>query len=447
MAQPVVKNLRFQLSLDDPKLPQDDWVTVRGDRAQLEELCEVVSSYVQHFLEQSPSRLGGLLLVSPVGAIATQSEAVEPYPEYHPTQPGATGIFLQPQGLLAHHLHLGSLATEETGPVARLSTLQLFDLANALDDYTSEIVALPNLQPAGKGWLRPSPAWAQIAAVGLVVAGLSTSVLKLFDNSTHRPEPATLSQGATSRDQKIANQLPPAATEGVTPPVASSKQLPSLPPPGARVSPSPSIPTVTVPPLVPSNPRTISPDGISPSRNQEPTPQIASSSGAAGRDRAETAPQKSAVDLDASGGVPSAPASVQPAPALEPEFNNATARRSASSERMESLRAESAPAASAPTQNSTAFDTIPQVAEVRQYFQQRWSPPEGLSQTIEYTLVINQNGSIQQILPRGQTAGDYVDRTGIPLVGEPFVSPLKTRQSAKIRLVLSPNGNVQTFLE
>jgi hypothetical protein len=114
---------------------------------------------------------------------------------------------------------------------------------------------------------------------------------------------------------------------------------------------------------------------------------------------------------------------------------------------MESLRAESAPAASAPAQNSTAFDTIPQVAEVRQYFQQRWSPPEGLSQTIEYTLVINQNGSIQQILPRGQTAGDYVDRTGIPLVGEPFVSPLKTRQSAKIRLVLSPNGNVQTFLE
>lgn len=96
---------------------------------------------------------------------------------------------------------------------------------------------------------------------------------------------------------------------------------------------------------------------------------------------------------------------------------------------------------------NTAFDTIPQVAEIRSYFQQRWTPPEGLTQTLEYRLNLNPDGSIQQITPLGQAAGTYVDRTGLPLIGEAFVSPLPGNHSATIRLVLSPSGTVQTFLE
>ena len=105
---------------------------------------------------------------------------------------------------------------------------------------------------------------------------------------------------------------------------------------------------------------------------------------------------------------------------------------------------QAAPPAAA---SGTAFDTIPQVAEVRRYFQQRWSPPQGLTQTLEYSLTIAPNGTIRQITPLGQTAGDFVDRTGIPLVGEPFVSPISNGRTARIRLVLSPDGKVQTFLE
>ena len=43
----------------------------------------------------------------------------------------AAGIFLRPKGLLAHDLMLGSLQTEASGSTVQLSTLQLFDLANA----------------------------------------------------------------------------------------------------------------------------------------------------------------------------------------------------------------------------------------------------------------------------------------------------------------------------
>jgi hypothetical protein len=104
-------------------------------------------------------------------------------------------------------------------------------------------------------------------------------------------------------------------------------------------------------------------------------------------------------------------------------------------------------AAESTASNTTAFDTLPQVAEARRYFQQRWTPPTGLTQTLEYSLIINPDGTIQRIIPLGQASGDYVDRSGIPLVGEPLVSPITPERNIRLRLVLSPDGNVRTFLE
>ena len=62
-------------------------------------------------------------------------------------------------------------------------------------------------------------------------------------------------------------------------------------------------------------------------------------------------------------------------------------------------------------------------------------------------MVLNQNGSIQQIVPLGKAAENYIDRTNMPLLGEPFVSPLDGQGSPQIRVVLTPDGKVQTFLE
>jgi hypothetical protein len=92
------------------------------------------------------------------------------------------------------------------------------------------------------------------------------------------------------------------------------------------------------------------------------------------------------------------------------------------------------------------FDTA-QVAQAREKLKKGWQPPSGLSQSIEYSLVVAVDGSIEQILPLGKAARDYVDRTGMPLIGEPFVSPNKNGQSVKIRAVFSPDGKVQTFPE
>lgn len=94
---------------------------------------------------------------------------------------------------------------------------------------------------------------------------------------------------------------------------------------------------------------------------------------------------------------------------------------------------------------STVFDNYPQIAEVRDYFSQKWQPPTELNQTLEYRLVLAANGTIQRIIPLGDASERYVDRTNMPLMGESFVSPLQDRDHLQVRLVLSPDGKVQAF--
>jgi hypothetical protein len=96
---------------------------------------------------------------------------------------------------------------------------------------------------------------------------------------------------------------------------------------------------------------------------------------------------------------------------------------------------------------STAFDSSPQIAEVRNYFTQNWQPPTELAQTLEYRLVLSQDGTIQRIIPLGEAAERFVDRTSMPLMGDPFVSPLQDTERLQVRLVLSPDGRVQTFAD
>ncbi|XHX77962.1 MAG: DUF4335 domain-containing protein [Stenomitos frigidus ULC029] len=439
VGQPVLKHLRFQLSLDDPKLPQEEWIVLRGDHVQLAALHEAVSTYVQHFLEQSH----GLDNVHRPSSHTSHTSLVEGsiavLPTASPNQPltiAATTsktISLQPRGLLTHTLTLGSLATPDTAPVVSLSALQLFDLANALDDYAAEMVALPDIQRSRQ--VTPSLRWAQLAAMGLLVVGLSASVAKIIDSSS-KPASPTVSQGDSNSDQKLAMQMPPAAVESSPPPIGSGQKLPSPPPLDSTVPGSPGLPTF---PLA-------SPQPSSPVASKPPAGTILSPN-ARSLQRQQTGNQIAVLPPanQATAAAPAQPVPSMPKPlALKRELANAPPSQATSES---TLRAATGDREAAAAQTDTAFDTIPQIAEARQYFQQRWSPPQGLTQTLEYTLFVSANGSIQRTVPLGQAAGDYADRIGRPLAGEPFVSALSSERNAKVRLVLSPDGNVKTFLE
>lgn len=641
--RPLLEKLQFSLNFDDPRLPEHKRATIRGDKTQLDALCEVVQIYVQNFLDQSPDQLNASFLAptltdrSPSPDIDTElpngwtdpsitseirqfhraeSEETQPPPSHssesnspatesqnsllsatHPeTNSNPTplqidqgiGIYLQQNGLLSHDFFLGSLATEESGPVIHLSLLQLFDLATALDEYSSDLQTLPTVnRPVA---LKTLPPWAKIAAAVLVTVGLSAVGFQIIDRKTTNQTATTAINPETTPTEQppIAAVPAPLETPGVpSPPVSSSQTL--LPPPPTTGTPSPGATPPANPGVLPSlsgtspGGSTLSPTpgtsppagstptpGASPPPNQPPTSPTPAGTelyklpGNAGSGPSRTTnqtaspnsannpranvqilpsqtnsrpqPQKQPVAQPRGAVVPQPPPLTPPAPApsppplvappapqpgdplpgeqvalkpsppqqsparptskpnhspvpnapVNPSFSDvyqqqgtdnsasrsrATAPISASGAektpeiatmpRQITPTAEQLPVAgsavtpppspnplsSAERNSGTLFDTIPQVGEARKYFQNRWQPPNSLTQRLEYSLALNADGSIRQIIPLGQVAETYLDRTEMPLIGESFVSPVDGKRTPKIRIVLNPDGKVDTFLE
>lgn len=435
----VLKNLRFELSFDDPKLPADQQVMVRGDRVQLDALYEAVESYVQEFLRQpAPVVVGSAEFHT---ALSEEAEAT-------PESATVSNIFLQSKGLLAHELHLGSLANGangESGSPVALTALQLFDLANALDEYHAEALSLPTLgRPA---WLNSPAGWAKIAAMLVLSLGITGAIAKFVVDIS-----SPVSQVATNRDAEMSLASEPTDD--------SRLPVPALP--------SPQTPTdLTLEPVFPPKPPA---EAVQPSL----APPANASSPPAGVTVAPSSVPLNQLPVPSSGTATQAPSSdvvivpeVVPGenPGVVAQLPEADAARStsdlAAGSALESRVATLSPNSAVPGQaspeaypetssvatNRTAFDTYPQIAEVRRYFQENWQPPEELMQTLEYRLVLNAEGRIQQIIPLGEASGQFVDRTRMPLMGEPFVSPLQDRSQLQVRLVLRPDGAVQTFAD
>ncbi|KAM3098672.1 DUF4335 domain-containing protein [Phormidesmis sp. 146-35] len=416
----VLKHLRFRLSFDDPRISEDQWMTVRGDRSQLESLCQTVTTYVQQFLNQSNTLLQDRHLAKRFGATldgTVSPIAVVDSPSLPPSDLTAD-LSIQPRGILSHELFLGTLATEETGASIRLSAVQLADLATALDEYAADVTALPNLNRPN--WLKNPPQWTSIAATFLIAVGLTTSALRLFDRPASQTAQApTTSQGASSSDQRLALQPLPSASPSPLP-------LPTAPPPLLALPDSPASAgsqsaTGDAKVTVPQTPKT--------------PPKI----------KIVEPPEGSvAVSPILPQDAPANP-SPDPIPPSQPRARVSSAPADAQSAQPQ----ERAAASAAPSKDSTAFDTIPQVAEVRQYFKGRWNPPAGLPGDLQYRLVLNPDGSLQQNLPLNEAAGLFLDRpeVGMPLYNSPFVSPPKTSRSVVIRVVLGQDGSVQAFNE
>ena len=87
------------------------------------------------------------------------------------------------------------------------------------------------------------------------------------------------------------------------------------------------------------------------------------------------------------------------------------------------------------------------IAEVRNYFKKGWKPPSDLKDPLHYSLVLNADGIIQQILPLNNAATQYIDRTNIPLPGSPLVTSVEEGGRTGINLKFNPNGKVEASLE
>ncbi|MFM9263894.1 DUF4335 domain-containing protein [Tychonema sp. BBK16] len=490
--KPVLKSLSFELRLDDPRLPDTQHITLKGDRPQLESLHEAVNSYIQNFLgESSPWETSPTSEIShtisekdspPAARSAVMLDAaVNPY-DLRNSGPKTADIpvppHLEPRGLLAHNLFLGSLTVPESASVVPLSTVQLFDLATALDEYSSEVMALPSL---GRSPKRSQPVpWLQVAAMVVASVGLTTGAIKMLQVRQSQVASAPTSAASSpSAQQNVAIGVSPSPSlTSPTPTPSATPSLPPLPPlPPPPISSSPSSSPSLPPIAISSTPATT--DKPSPIQQPPllfPANSTAPNSAPNSQGQVITIPAPAELPISAPSQlppglnvVPPVPPRLGPlaAPPLPPSLSaqfpipqqpSALSRipaiASSANTELPALKDTQPKAESDENQqasenqgNRTLFNTVPQVAEAKTYFEERWKPTEGMQETLEYSLQIDETGSIQNILPMGKAAGDYIDRTNMPLVGEPFVSAVSNGKPPRIRVVLRPNGRVQTFLE
>ncbi|MDB9372176.1 DUF4335 domain-containing protein [Nodularia sphaerocarpa] len=510
MGKTVIKQLTFELHFDDPQLPEERRIPIRGDRDQLEILSDVVTSYVQELLQQPPDNFW-LNLSEPQDSSKVSDNLK--FTDFQQSLPPTTEIFksftsqipaaairLETGSYLTHNLFLGPLANQTSGSVIQLSLLQLFDLATALDEYAADVMALPNLNHNNK--VLRLPAWAPIAAVMVLSVGLLPATLQFANNNKqNQPQIATRSEPEelkTALEPSPSVEVPTSplaltppdnlTSSPPLPPLGSDSQIPAASfPQQPLTSPnsslftnsSSSLPSAQDPlfifeskvPQMESNARSATSTRISEQQfatQPIPTASIPQSESALPQRRSlppslspnrDTLPRISSVPLSVSTNpknninqISSPSDSPVNPPQIEKTINpSVNVANEADNNINNSLvgRSMSQPLTTTSEElNSgrTLFDT-PQVAEARQIFTERWQPPIGFTQTLEYSLIVGVDGKVERIYPLNQAARTFIEDAGMPEIGQPFVSADKYGRNVRIRVVLSPDGKVQTFPE
>ncbi|MGK7902887.1 MAG: DUF4335 domain-containing protein [Hormoscilla sp.] len=413
--QPVIKNIQFRLQLEGQEQSAEKHREIRGDRAQLEALRLAVESYVQGLLTQSHDLINAQTL-SRLKTANSSLKTGETQPKNKANsknKKSRKAIYLQAKGMKNHELFMGNkLSTTSRSSVIHLSTLQLFDLVTVMDEYVLDAIAFPALEK------KPSLLFSdsfRVAASITIALGLTAYSLQLL-NKFYSSQPPSI----TTVGQKIS---PPESQEiaiPTSPPMPSPSQADTMP--SEEVNAEIQTPLTTTP-SVPSPPSPI-----------VPLPPIAADDASIARRQRAIAPPPPPPQISLKRDV-----AVEPLPPAETD-SGAIASNPPINKPPVELR-------NTPATDTEDIKDIPQVAEVKAYFQKRWDPPETLDISIEYRLAIARDGTVKQVTPLSVAAENYLDRTKMPLWGEEFVSPIEGELQPTIRVVLNPNGTVQTFLE
>ncbi len=469
---------QFKLSFDDPRLPEEEYVTIEGDRQQLESLAQTVTSYVQNFLNNSAW---------------FDTLYKETNNSSKPLLPDPDEIYLKPDGLLYHDLFLGALATQNSGPFVHLSALQLFDLVTALEDCTNRVEEVSDKSFS----VRFQPViWLRTLLMIFISIGTLTGIIELIN--FYRQPAETLS---ASTEETEPTPIPPPnlnsppalpvwPTPTPTPPASPPPVAANLP--GVDAAPLPVPPPLFPAPVSPPPPQTIpnvsQQEGMmiilpEPQPQPQPTsPPNPSTNPSTNPSVSPSATPPSVASVPPPIGpqtpppipfnpIPQVPPVIQLPPlqdspppeivtvfpeeeyqdnstmnseGIDPEFSeNQTSEDPA----LTQLNKRPQTIAATRQEDTTLFDQIPQVNEVRTYFQENWYPPKNLQKALQYTLQLNADGTIASIMPVGQPAVNRLVQLELPNVGEPFVSATVDGRRPKIRVILEPSGRVKVFLE
>jgi Domain of unknown function (DUF4335) len=415
--KPILKNQRFLLKFEDPRLSEDQWMTLRGDRIKLEALTEAVSSYVQTFLQQSRT------LTQPE---AESNLLTEPQITEVPLASTNYGITLQPKGLLAHTLILGSIATDSTGESLSLTSTQLADLASVLDEHSNATLSLPALN-RDTAWMRSPTAWGKIAALSLLSVGVTASVLNQF--SPKKEVPTQIASQASSSDQRM------------TPPQISQ------PTPSVSIAPGTSFPGIQPPPIAANSAPSTADFGNSNSPPSEANPPSEAPTN-------PTQPPENTASRNSSKSSPTNAKPTNPVNTSQPD-NLAANNKGADTA---NLRVYPVPAISQPqasnsksapkTSNQEAPDTDPlpldltaQIEGIQGQVSKQWKPPEKFSKELTYLVEVSPSGTVLSVTPEGESIP--AAQPVLPSVGQSIAPVLSSSKSPyTVRIFLFPDGTV-----
>jgi Domain of unknown function (DUF4335) len=96
----------------------------------------------------------------------------------------------------------------------------------------------------------------------------------------------------------------------------------------------------------------------------------------------------------------------------------------------------------------TADSASPALKEVKRYFQSKWKASSSQSDPLQYIVQINgKSGTVKNVAAQGEAATTYLQKSKFVKPGQKLVAPIAGGASQKIRVVLQPDGNVDTFVE
>ena len=494
--RPILQSVNFLLSFPDISGKYHEPLEIRGNREQLQLLSETVTDYVQGMLGQSLQTPIFNSVAAPATQPPHQVEAKQPATvsdQEDVLSADAHPPILHSRSLLTHELVLGALATNAEHQSVCLKTSQLFDLVSALDDCAGELEILPLPTPTRKPRI---PVWASSAAVVVLMLGVTTATLQITQHSPSETEDLVTSTDQSDRPSPSAevDSIASAPADSSKPktqsPTTAPKPKAPSPTTGFKKSPLPT-PTATAGTATQESPETsvASPLVTLKPRQDRQAPSPTKPSEPLAQPEPEPPPTLPNRQPKDEGAIALADKPVRsqpgPTPGNPTSLNSKVPNRSiaASPAAPKPSTSEAAPANADTNAEAEALhesdhfdgskadadvhqsrnqigkqapstatfartrDLQPQALEIRRYISQRWQAPAGLTQPLQYQLTLNSNGSLSQVNPLNSAAAQYLGQVPLPAVNQPFISPSKFPSTDRVRLVLKPDGTVQTFVE
>ncbi|MBD2232679.1 DUF4335 domain-containing protein [Phormidium tenue] len=410
--RPVLGRSRFHLQVQGDDAPREARtlasqamiLEIGGREPQFSALAELVQTYVQNHLNADALAAGG--------AVARGEN------------------LLQPVGLTRHRLTLAM--PPEPPRVVELSTLQLSDLADALEQADSNLQILPDTAMPKTRRVRPKlPLWlGSVAAVG-IAALLGNQLL------TTAPSSVVLSPGESQPTDELAGQNsadnPPLTSAEPAPPAANTPTAEdSAPAATGEALPAPLT-------TAPTSPAVLAPTSPGAPSGSAPEP---------GTPKASPPPSTA----------PAQPSQTRHAPApAYPAQAEASAGGQASPD--SEIAAERAPNAAPPEARMTpaspeAFDTGPSIAattapdsaiawisNLTQALEQQWRPPANLAAPLRYRLILEPDGTVTALEPLNDFSANYQTNATLPQPGDIVPGVVKDAPTT-VEVQFLPTGEV-----